>query len=53
MRLKTVLAAFVLAALPGFALAQGCHGEQKMSTSVCADGQSWDATTQTCVDTTA
>lgn len=53
MKLKLALAALVLAAMPTFAAAMCEHGEKSMSTSMCADGQTWDAPTQTCVDTNA
>jgi hypothetical protein len=53
MTLKLALAALVLAALPAVATAQCTRGEQKMSTSNCAEGQIWDAATQSCVDSTA
>lgn len=46
--MKTLLSALVLALLPAASFA-GCMGEKEMSTSQCAQGQSWDATLQTCV----
>lgn len=52
MNLKLALAALVLAALPGLAQAM-CLDGHKATTSACAEGQSWDAESQTCVDTTA
>ena len=53
MRIKTLLAALILASTPALAFAQGCsygaHGEEaRMS---CADGTSWDAASGTCVPT--
>ena len=53
MSIKTVLAAFILAATPAFAFAQGCsfgaHGQEaRMS---CADGTTWDAASGACVPT--
>lgn len=51
MRIKTVLAAFILASTPAFAIAQGCsydlHGQEaRMS---CAEGTTWDAASGSCV----
>lgn len=53
MRIKTVLAALCLTALPGLAMAQGCawgHSNQEASMS-CAQGTTFDAQTGTCVPT--
>ena len=53
MKFKLALAAVVLALAPGLAGA-ACYGDhEKMSTSACAEGQTWDAEAQTCVDTSA
>lgn len=51
MRIKTLLAAFVLMAMPGFAYATGCSWGSHEVTMSCADGATWDAETQTCVPT--
>ena len=50
MKMKTLLAALAVAAglTPGLALAQGCGHERQAQIS-CAEGQSWDATTRSCV----
>jgi hypothetical protein len=53
MTIRTALAALVLAAVPAVGWA-GCNdGHRNMSTSSCAEGQTWDATTQTCVPVTS
>lgn len=49
MRIKTLLAAFVLTALPGFAYAECSWGGAQEVTMSCAEGTSWDAASQTCV----
>ncbi len=46
--MKLFLSALVLVVLPAAAFAQ-CTGMEEMSTSQCAQGQTWDAPTQTCV----
>lgn len=51
MRIKTLLAAFVLTALPGFAYADCSWGRAHDVTMSCADGMTWDAAAQTCVTT--
>ena len=51
MPIKTLLAAFVLTALPGFAYAQCSWGGAQEATMSCADGTTWDAASQTCVAT--
>lgn len=50
MHFKTLLAALALAAglSPALALAQGCDHERRAQIS-CAEGQSWDAATRSCV----
>ncbi|WP_347313079.1 adenylosuccinate lyase [Defluviimonas sp. SAOS-178_SWC] len=50
MKMKTLLAALALAAglAPALALAQGCSHERQAQIS-CAEGQSWDAATRSCV----
>ncbi|MEY4982714.1 MAG: hypothetical protein RIR62_980 [Pseudomonadota bacterium] len=54
MKIKTALVAFVLAAAPGFALADGGCGamKSKISASNCIEGQVYDAATGTCVPQT-
>lgn len=54
MKIKTAIVAFVLAAAPGFALAEGGCGamKSKMSASNCAEGQVYDAATGVCVPQT-
>ena len=51
MRIKTLLAAFVLTAVPGFAHAECSWGASNEVTMSCADGATWDAETQACVPT--
>lgn len=51
MRIKTLLAAFVLMAAPGFAYAECSWGAAHEVTMSCAEGSSWDATAQACVPT--
>ena len=51
MRIKTLLAAFVLMAVPGFAYAECSWGAGHEVTMSCADGTSWDADAQACVPT--
>ncbi len=50
MKMKTLFAALAVAAglTPALALAQGCDHERQAQIS-CAEGQSWDATTRSCV----
>jgi hypothetical protein len=50
MRIKTLLAAFVLTAVPGFAYAE-CNWGSHQATMSCADGATWDAEAQACVPT--
>lgn len=50
MRIKTLLAAFVLMAVPGFAYAECSWGSHEVTMS-CADGATWDAETQACIPT--
>lgn len=50
MRIKTLLAAFILAAAPGLAFAECSWGARDVTMS-CAEGTSWDAASQTCVAT--
>lgn len=51
--IRTVLAAAVLSLAPLSVAAACSHGASKQSATVCAEGQTWDATTQTCVDASA
>jgi len=54
MKLKTTLAATVLALMPGLAFAYSCNSEAKMDTASisCADGMVVDTATNTCVAAT-
>lgn len=54
MKLKTTLAATVLALMPGLAFAYECNSAAKMETASisCAEGMVVDAATNTCVATT-
>jgi hypothetical protein len=51
MRLKTTLAALVLAALPATSFAFGCSYDRTPTSTAatCGEGQTYDATTGTCV----
>lgn len=52
MRLKVTIAALVLAAAPSLSFAAGCswgHERPASTASTCADGQTYDPTTGTCV----
>ncbi|MEQ8367957.1 MAG: carbohydrate-binding module family 14 protein [Roseicyclus sp.] len=51
MRIKSLLAAFVLMAVPGFAYAECSWGAAYETTMSCAQGTAWDANAQTCVPT--
>jgi hypothetical protein len=51
MRIKILLAAFVLTAVPGFAYAECSWGGARDMTMSCADGTTWDSASQTCVAT--
>lgn len=50
---KTALVAAVLSLAPLAAAAACGHGTGNQSATNCADGQTWDATTQSCVDSSA
>lgn len=54
MKVKTLFAAAILAAAPTLALAGSCNwGHAKeVTASSCAEGQTFDTTTNTCVDAT-
>ncbi|MFW5655935.1 MAG: adenylosuccinate lyase [Roseicyclus sp.] len=49
MSIKTLLAAFVLTAAPGLALAECGWGKADQVTMSCAEGMMWDADSATCV----
>ncbi len=50
MKVKTFLAATVLAMAPGLAMAMGgCGSMTPQSASACGDGQVWDADARACV----
>ena len=51
MKLKTILAAAVIAATPAFAFAEGCSWSKQMAMS-CADGMVYDHESNTCVQVT-
>lgn len=50
MKLKTVLAALVLAAAPSFAIAECNWGHANQQAMSCAEGMVFDPETQTCVE---
>ncbi|MFZ1726722.1 MAG: hypothetical protein WBO29_04305 [Albidovulum sp.] len=49
--MKPILTAVLLATLmmPASVFAQGCDHDARQAQISCADGQSWDASTRTCV----
>jgi hypothetical protein len=49
MTVRTLLAAFVLMAAPGFAYANCSSGHAREAMISCADGTTWDAASQSCV----
>jgi hypothetical protein len=49
MSIKTLLAALVLTAAPGLAVAECSWGMEHQTTMSCAEGTMWDAPSQTCV----
>ncbi len=49
MKIKTTLAAMVLVALPGMAMAMGCNSMRATTASACGEGLVWDAGTETCI----
>lgn len=49
MSIKTLLAALVLTAAPGLAMAECSWGSNHEVTMSCSEGMTWDAGTQTCV----
>jgi len=52
MRVTTILAASLIIMLPGLAMAgEACGwGRHDTSASTCGDNQTWDETSQSCVD---
>lgn len=48
MKLKTTIAAFILAMLPGLAFAN-CGWKTEQTANACADGQVFDADTDSCI----
>lgn len=52
MKIKSLLCAIALSALPAIAQAQCMHGLPSGEAAVtCADGMTWDATAMACVST--
>jgi len=50
MKFRLAIAALALAVAPGFALALGgCGMDRTTSASACAEGQVWDAASETCI----
>ncbi len=49
MRIRVLLTAFVLTALPGLAFAQCSWGNPDEVTMNCTQGSTWDADAQACV----
>jgi hypothetical protein len=49
MSIKTLLAALVLTAAPGLAMAECSWGKTERVTMTCAEGTTWDASSATCV----
>lgn len=49
MKLKTILAAFVLGVLPGMTLAEGCGWHTQQTANACAEGQVYDAESESCI----
>jgi hypothetical protein len=49
MSIKTLLAALVLTAAPGLAMAECSWGMDHRTTMSCSEGTTWDASTQACV----
>lgn len=48
MKVKAVIAALVLVATPGIAMAM-CSWERTQSASQCQQGTTWDEASQTCI----
>ena len=51
MKFRLAIAALALAVAPSFAVALGGCGMDRVTTSAssCADGQIWDAASETCI----
>jgi hypothetical protein len=49
MSIRTLLAALVLTAAPGLAMAECSWGSAHEVTMSCSEGTVWDATTQACL----
>lgn len=49
MKLKTTIAALVLGFLPGLAFAGGCSWHQEETANVCAEGQTYDSESGSCI----
>jgi len=49
MSIKTLLAALVLTAAPGLAMAECSWGSAQQTTMSCSEGTMWDAASQSCV----
>jgi len=52
MKLKTTLAALVLGFLPGMTLAMGCDWSKQQTANACAEGQVYDADSESCITPT-
>ncbi|CUX81305.1 MAG: hypothetical protein HLUCCA05_13090 [Roseibaca calidilacus] len=52
MKLKMTLAAFILGALPGMALAGGCGWHKDVTANACAEGQVYDSDSGSCITPT-
>jgi hypothetical protein len=52
MRVRTIIVAFVVAVVPGLALAGGMcgGGNHDQSANICAENQVWDEVLETCID---
>ena len=49
MTIKTTLAVLILSVSPTLAMAMGCSEHPIRTSASCADGQTWDTASQTCV----
>lgn len=47
--LKVVTIAAALSLAPGLALAMGCSHSKQQQAQSCADGNTWDSATRSCV----
>lgn len=50
MTFKTIVTAGLLALAPTLALAEGCGWEKRINANQCAEGQTFDSASGTCVD---